>query len=109
MPWTVEYLPDKNLVAVIATGMITNEDVEAQLAETIRLLKQNKTTCILADYSDALSEASLAILYGLPDYFTISRAPWNVRAALVIPRARYRIETYYFFELVCKNSCYNVR
>jgi hypothetical protein len=29
--------------------------------------------------------------------------------AVVLPRTRYRIESYEFFELVCKNAGYDVR
>lgn len=109
MAWTVEYLPTKDVVAIIAAGEISSEDAEAQLAETIRLLHQNHATHVLVDYSEALSEVSLPSLYGLPDYSTMSGAPWNARVAVVIPRTRYRIETYQFFELVCRNAGYDVR
>jgi len=108
MPWRVDYVSGQGLVAVIATGEISSEDVSAQAAETIRLLRLNEATLVLADYSDALSEVSLASLYGLPDDFTRSGAPWNTRVAVLIPRTRYRIETYQFFELVCKNAGYHV-
>jgi hypothetical protein len=108
MPWRVEYLPAEDVVAVIAAGEVSNEDVGAQVAETMRVLKQNQASLVLVDYANALSEVSLASLYGLPDCFTRSEAPWNVRLAVVIPRTRYRIETYQFFELVCKNAGYNI-
>ena len=62
------------------------EDLRRQAAKTLRLLKQNEATLVLADYSDAFSEVSLACLYGLPDDFTTSGAPWNLRVAVVIPR-----------------------
>ncbi len=109
MPWRVDYLSATDVVAVIATGEISSEDVRAQVAEIIRVLNQNEATLVLADYSDALSEVSLASLYGLPDDFTKSGAPWNTRVAVVAPRTRYRIETYQFLELVCKNAGYDVR
>ncbi len=96
------------MVAVIATGEISSEDAGAQAAEALRLLKQNQANLVLVDCSDALSEVSLSCLYGLPDYFTKSGAPWNIRVAVVVPRTQYRIATYHFFELVCKNAGYNV-
>jgi hypothetical protein len=108
MAWRVEYLAAEHVVAVISIGEISNEDIREQVAETIRVLKQNEATLVLADYSEALSEASLASLYLLPDDFTRTGAPWNARVAVVTPHTRYRIETYQFFELVCKNAGYNV-
>lgn len=94
---------------VTSSGEIRNEDARAQVEEIIRLLKQNRARVVLVDYSDALSEVSLPSLYGLPDYYTELGAPWNARIALVLPRSRYRLESYQFFELVCKNAGYNVR
>lgn len=109
MSWTVEYLAAKQVVVIIAKGEISNQDVETQLAETIRLLKQHQASRVLADYSEALSEVSLATLYWLPDSSTQFGAPWNARMAVVMPRTRYRLETYHFLELVFRNAGYNVR
>ena len=109
MPWRVEFVPEKGIVAVIASGEIRNEDAEAQVEEIIPLLKQHETGGVLVDYSDALSELSLPGLYGLPDYYTKLGAPWHTRFAVVLPRNGYRIESYQFFELVSKNAGYNVR
>lgn len=109
MPWRVEYVPETGLVVVTASGEIRNEDATAQAAETFRLAKQNQVSVVLADYSDALSEVTLPSLYGLPDYYSQLGAPWHARVAVVLPRTRYRLESYEFFELVCKNAGYNVR
>ena len=109
MSWTVEYLPAQGVIAVTATGEVSNADAEAQVAEVIRLLKQNHALRILVDYSEAVSEVSLPTLYNVPDHCTKSGAVWNVWAAVVLPRTRYRIDTYHFFELVCHNAGYNVR
>jgi hypothetical protein len=109
MPWRVEFAPEKSIVVVAAWGEIRNEDAEAQVEKIILLLKQNQASGVLLDYSDALSEVSLPSLYGLPDYYTELGAPWHARVAVVLPRNRYRIESYQFFELVCKNAGYNVR
>ena len=108
MSWRVKNLPAREVVSVIATGEISSEDAGTQAAEALRLLKQNQANLVLVDYAEALSEVSLSCLYGLPDYFTKSEAPWNLRVAVVVPRTQYRIATYHFFELVCKNAGYNV-
>src|ERR1035437_8607457 len=98
MPWRVEYVPETGLVVVTASGEIRNEDATAQAAEAFRLVKQNQVSDVLADYSDALSEVTLPSLYGLPDYYSQLGAPWHARVAVVLPRTRYRLESYEFFE-----------
>jgi hypothetical protein len=108
MPWRVEYAPETDMVVVTAAGEIRNEDATAQAAEAIRLAKQHLASLILLDYSDALSEVSLPSLYGLPDYFSRLGMPGNARLAMVLPRTRYRIEIYQFFQLVSRNAGYNL-
>jgi hypothetical protein len=109
MPWTVQYDPENTLVVVNGSGEIRDGDASAQTAEAIYFLNQNQSNGVLVDFSDALSEVSLPRLYRLPDYFSELGAPWNVRIAVLLPRTAYRLETYQFFELVCKNAGYNVR
>jgi hypothetical protein len=109
MSWTVEYEPEKALVVVAGTGEMKDEDASAQTAEAVCYLKQNHAEAILVDYSHAVSEVSLPNLYWLPDYCAQLGAPWNIRVAVLLPRTRYRLESFQFFELVCKNAGYNVR
>ena len=109
MPWTVEYEPERALVIVASTGEMRDEDASAQTAEVVCFLKQNHSTTVLVDYSDAVSEVALPSLYWLPDYASILGAPRNIRVAVVLPRTRYRLESFQFLELVCKNAGYTVR
>jgi hypothetical protein len=109
MPWTVEYVPERDRVLVTASGEIRDEDARAQTAQALDLLKHNQVSAVLVDYSDALSEVSLPNLYGQPDYYSQTGAPWHVSMAVVLPRTRYRLESYQFFELVCQNAGYNVK
>ena len=86
MAWTVEYLPERDVVLLVVTGEILDEDSRAQVAETIRLLNEHQSTLVLVDCSDAVTKASLPGLYRLPDYATELGAPWNLRVAVVIPQ-----------------------
>ena len=94
---------------VTASGEIHDEDARAQAAEALNVLKQNQASGVLVDYSDAVSEVSLSRLYGLPDYAAELGAPWDARVAVVLPRIPYRLESYQFLELVCKNAGYHVK
>src|ERR1035441_4587207 len=109
MPWTVEYEPERALVVVTGSGNMNDEDATAQTTEAICFLKQNHSNAILVDYSEAVSEVSLPNLYWLPDYSSELGAPWNIQVAVLLPRTPYRLESFRFFELVCKNAGYNVR
>ena len=109
MPWTVEYAPARGLVVITASGEIHDEDARAQTVEALYLLALNQAPGVVADYSDALSEVSLTELYWLPDYAAELSVPWDARIAVVLPRMRYRLESYQFFELVCKNAGYSVK
>jgi hypothetical protein len=109
MAWTVEYVEGKRLALVIATGAVGDEDARTEVAETLHLLKEHEATLVLVDCTEAVTEASLAGIYHLPDYATQLGAPWQLRVALVIPKSRFRIETYQFFALVFRNAGYDVR
>ncbi len=109
MPWRVEYSSVTNAVAIIAGGEVSNEDAQAQVTETLRLLEQHQASLVLVDYAEALSEITLPSLYGLPDLLTRRGGLWNIQIAVVMPRSRYRLESYQFFELVCRNAGYNVK
>ena len=109
MSWTVEYAPERELVVVTASGEIRDEDARAQTVEALYLFEQNRAAGILADYSDAISEVTLAELYWLPDYAAVIGTPWNIPVAVVLPRKPYRLESFQFFELVCSNVGWNVK
>jgi hypothetical protein len=108
MSWTVEYLAETDLALLVATGEILDEDSRTQVVETIRLLEEHESNLVLVDCSNAVTRASLPGLYRLPDYATELGAPWNIRVAVVIPRTRFRIEMFHFFELVFRNAGYDV-
>ena len=109
MPWKVEYGPEKDMVVVTATGEVSSQDGRDQAEKASRLLKENQSTLVLVDYSEAMSEVSLPNLYWLPDYFSELGAPWHARIAILLPRTGYRMESYQFFELACKNAGYTVK
>ena len=104
----VEYVPGNDLVLLIVTDELLDEEGKAQVAETIHLLNEHKSTLVLVDCSNAVTKVSLPSIYRLPDYATELGAPWNVRIAAVIPQTRFQIEMFDFFELVFTNAGYDV-
>jgi hypothetical protein len=108
MSWEVEYVPEKRLVLLIVQGEIIDEEVQARVPETVRLLREHETGLLLVDCSAATTKASLPCLYRLPDYATELGAPWNTRIAVILPRSPFRIETFHFFALVFRNAGYDI-
>jgi hypothetical protein len=109
MSCRVEYIPDRELVLIVATGDILDEDGRAQVVETVHLLKQHQSNLVLVDCSEAVTRASLPGLYPLPDYATELGAPWDARIAVVLPRKRFQMEMFHFFELVFRNAGYDIQ
>ena len=109
MPWTVEYVPEKEMVLVLGSGQVVNQDARAQAVAAFGLLKQNQVDSVLVDCSDARLEVSLANLYWLPEYYSELGAPQYVRIAVVLPRTRYKVESYQFYQIACKNAGYDVK
>ena len=109
MGWTVEYSQEKQMALMVATGVIRDEDTKRQIGQMIGLLKDHGATLVLIDCTEAVSEVSLASIYHLPDHATRLGAPWLLRVALVLPRRRYRMETYEFTQLVFNNAGYDVK
>jgi hypothetical protein len=109
MAWTVEYLAGKEMILLVVTGEIVDEDTSEKVAETIRLLGEHHSRLVLVDCSAAVTNASLPSLYRLPDYATELGAPWNFLTAVVVSKTRFRMEAFEFFGLVCRNAGYDVR
>jgi len=109
MPWTVEYVAEKELVLVTQSGEVFNQDARAQAEQIIGLLHQKRCDFVLVDFSEARLELSLANLYWLPDYYSELGAPQQVRLAVVLPRTGYNLEAYQFYQVACKNAGYSVR
>lgn len=59
MPWEVKHLPDKEVVALICSGRFSSNDAREQAEEVIHLLKENKATRVLLDYSNAIGEVPI--------------------------------------------------
>ena len=109
MPWEVKYKPEKEMVVVTATGQVSDQDGKDQAEKAIRLLQEHQATLVLVDYSEAMSEVPLPNLYWLPDHFSALGAPGHARIAVLLPRTGYRLESYQFFELACKQAGYSVK
>jgi CheY-like chemotaxis protein len=106
---TVEYLPEKKMVAARMKGAITDADGKSQSEQVVRLLKDHQASLVLIDCHEAVSEMSYAVLYWLPRFYTQLGAPRSTRIAVVLPDVPHRLESFQFYALACRNTGYNVR
>ena len=109
MPWTVEYVAEREMILVTQNGEIFNQDARAQAKQAIALLHQTRGDFVLMDFSEGRLEVSLANLYWLPDYYSELDAPPHVRLAVVLPRTRNNLEAFQFYQVACRNAGYSVR
>ena len=109
MPWDIRYDEKMGIVAITATGEISYEDAQAQTKESVKLMREHRTSRVLADYSHGLSEVSLANLYWLVDFYREINAPTDMKAAVILPKTGHRIEAYQFHALAARNAGYNIR
>ena len=105
----MKFDPKTRVIFVTARGEVTYDDARDQTREATRLMKEHGTTRVLADYSEGLSEVSLANLYWLVDFYREVNAPSDMKAAVILPRSGHRIEAYQFHALAARNAGYNIR
>lgn len=55
MLYTVDYIPDKNIVAVKMTGRVNFQIAEQYYKEAVKTARQNNCTKFLIDYSESVS------------------------------------------------------
>ena len=105
----VEHVPEKDLVVARLRGAVTDLDAKSQSEQVIRLLRDRKASLVLMDCREAVSEISYSVLYWLPRFYTQLGVPRSTRIAVVLPAVPYRLESFQFYALACRNAGYNVR
>ena len=109
MAWTVEYVPEKEMVLVTSTEQVSDADARAQAVAAIELLREKQAELVVLDFTTARLRASLANLYRLPEYYRELGAPKRARVAVILPRDGFNVEAYQFYQAACWNAGYSVR
>ena len=104
-----EYLSEKNLVVASLTGALTDAEAKSQSEQVIRLLKEHQTSLVLVDCREVVSEVSYVVLYWLPRFYGQFGVPRSTRIAVVLPAVPYRVESFQFYALACRNAGYDAR
>jgi hypothetical protein len=108
-PWSVEYAHPKGIVVATARGHIFREDVRRQAEHVSQLLRQHKANRVLADCRTARVEISLTDIYWFPAYYSALTASRRFRIAVMVPATGYRMNSFKFYELRCRNAGFNVK
>lgn len=109
MPWTIEYLPDDQLIHIATAGSVTTEEMLAQTDAALELQRKHDVRKFLIDYSAANIHAPLADLFNLPDYYSAHAARRQSRIAVVVAAESRQRDKFEFYEDVCRNRGYRSR
>ena len=109
MPWKVEYLPAEQTLLLVATGLLTASEARAQTEQSLKEILEHGIRRVLIDYSAAQVEVPLSQIYQLPDIYDQSGISRQTKVALVMPKDKYKIEAFEFYEDICLNRGYHVK
>ena len=109
MTWTVEYVPDHDMVQVTVIGAATGDDLSAAGLEAIRLAKAHNTTSVLIDDMKLERAFSLADIYALPKFYLANQPSVTNRVAIILPTSQPARDNMLFYETVCRNRGLNHR
>jgi hypothetical protein len=107
--WSIESHISTGTVVITAHGRISCEDAKRQAAQASQLMRQHKSNRVLADFSAAIVEISLAEIYWIPGHYTTLTANRQFKIAVVAPVSGHRIGSFKFYEAHCTNAGYNVK
>lgn len=109
MPWKVEHLPDEQTLLLVSTGLLTASEARAQTELSLKEIVQHAIPRVLIDYSAAQVEVPLSSIYQLPDIYDKSGVSRQTKVAVVMPKDKYKIEAFEFYEDICLNRGYRVK
>jgi hypothetical protein len=107
--WKVEYQSAKGMVVVTSHGYFFGEDARRQAEQVSALMQRHKVKRVLADFGAAFVEVSLTDIYWLPAHYSSLTASRRFRLAVVVPASGYRMDSFKFYELRCRNAGFNVK
>ena len=109
MSWELEYREADNLVLATASGSVSTEDAQAQIAAGVKLIRERQAGGALVDYSKVVLEMPIADIYKLPDLFDALALPRSTRIAILLPPDPINMHKYTFFDDTANNRGYIVR
>ena len=109
MPWTLEFSDEDKTVKVVYEGTLAADELRAATHEILAAMLERKTTRALLDCYAAHMDVPVINVYQLPDLYESRGITRHTRAAVVLPKDKYRLDIYEFYEDVCRNRGYNVK
>jgi hypothetical protein len=109
MPWTLEFTDEGKTVKVAYRGAFSPDELRAATHEILAAMLERKTTRALLDCYEAHMDVPVINVYQLPDLYESRGITRHTRAAVILPKDKYRLDIYEFYEDVCRNRGYNVK
>lgn len=109
MAWSMEFTDAGRILKVLIQGPISGAEVAQMTQESVGLVASRQVTRVVLDCAAAEMDVPILDVYKLPDLYAARGVPRQVRAAVILPRAGYRLDIYEFYEDVCRNRGYFVK
>jgi hypothetical protein len=109
MPWEVKYMETENIVVILNSGELGNEDFVAEANEGWRVMQKYQAFSCLVDDRNYNHPAKVTDLYYLPDLYESLGIEKKVKVALLFSLDNPVVGDFKFFETVCQNRGYNFR
>lgn len=109
MPWTVSFWPERLVVETVYSGVLSPEDLESAIDESLTAAREHRVARFLADCSGLQGGHSILDLYGMATMLEAKGVPPGVREAVILPQLNAPADDVRFWETVCQNRGYAVR
>ncbi|MEM7797516.1 MAG: hypothetical protein AAF579_24040 [Cyanobacteria bacterium P01_C01_bin.118] len=107
MSFTIRYNPDINAVETNFRGIVTENEIQAQVQANHEIAANNATSLAIVNVTHATLQLSITFIYGLPELCETLGARRPVRMAIV-NRNEQNDNLIEFYRLVSQNRGWNV-
>lgn len=109
MPWSLEYLKDRDVLVTDFIGVVSPEALRQAVRENLEKALQLGTHRFMADCSQLEGGHSIFELYEMAKLIEESAAKGGFDEALVLPKLNAAANDVLFWELTCRNRGFNVK
>lgn len=106
MPWTMAEADGGRILEVVYQGTFEAGELREATIQIVDTLMQRGIERLLLDCYEAHFNVPTVAVYQLPELYTAKGLSRQVHAAVVVPRDKYHVELFEFYEDVCRNRGY---
>ncbi len=109
MPWRSHYDDRDEVLTITYTGVLDADMMRTSTLENVADILKYETLRVVLDCSDAHLDVPVLNVYQLPELYAARGVSRQVRAAVILPKDKYKVEIFEFYEDVCRNRGYFVK